>query len=129
MIRRTLLKLVAVSGAISATGAARAMILKERKSTLEYSLVNLNGKSIAYMAEGNGVPIVLLHGWPQSSHVWHKIVPFLVANHRVVLIDLPGLGESQSFDVFDPKKSSYGSARAGIAPSGNHGDWVIWATM
>ena len=28
-----------------------------------------------------------------------------------------------------PKKSSYGSARAGIAPSGNHGDWVIWATM
>ena len=68
---------------------------------MKYSLVNLNGKSIAYMAEGNGVPIVLLHGWPQSSHVWHKVVPFLAADHRVVLIDLPGLGESQSFDVFD----------------------------
>ncbi|MHB8225593.1 PIN domain-containing protein [Acidithiobacillus sp.] len=31
--------------------------------------------------------------------------------------------------VDHPKKSSYGPARAGIAPSGNHGDWVIWATM
>ena len=31
--------------------------------------------------------------------------------------------------VLYPKKSSYGPARAGIAPSGNHGDWVIWATM
>ena len=30
---------------------------------------------------------------------------------------------------YNPKKSSYGPARAGIAPSGNHGDWVIWATM
>lgn len=101
MNRRTLLKLVAVSGAFVATGAARALMPEERKSSVEYSLVNVKGKSIAYQMEGNGVPIVLLHGWPQSSHVWHKIVPFLAAKHRVVLIDLPGLGESQSFDVFD----------------------------
>ena len=68
---------------------------------MEYSIANIKGKSVAYKTEGNGVPIVLLHGWPQSSHVWHKVVPFLAAKHRVVLIDLPGLGESQSFDVFD----------------------------
>jgi len=68
---------------------------------VEYSIANIKGKSVAYKTEGNGVPIVLLHGWPQSSHVWHKVVPFLAAKHRVVLIDLPGLGESQSFDVFD----------------------------
>lgn len=77
------------------------MMPEKRKNTLEYSLISVRGKSIAYKAEGSGVPIVLLHGWPQSSHVWHKVVPFLAAKHRVVLIDLPGLGESQSFDVFD----------------------------
>ena len=76
-------------------------MLEERKSTLRYSFVDVKGISIAYMAEGKGTPIVLLHGWPQISHVWHKVVPFLAAKHRVVLIDLPGLGESQSFDVFD----------------------------
>ena len=101
MIRRIFLKLGAVSGAVLATGAARAMMPEERKTTLEYSLISVRGKSIAYKAEGKGVPVVLLHGWPQSSHVWHKVVPFLAAKHRVVLIDLPGLGESQSFDVFD----------------------------
>lgn len=101
MNRRTLLKLVAVSGAVVATGAARAIMPEERKSILEYSLIDLKGKSIAYKAEGNGIPIVLLHGWPQSSHVWHKVVPFLAIKHRVVLIDLPGLGESHNFDVFD----------------------------
>lgn len=68
---------------------------------MEYRSININGKSIAYEEEGSGVPIVLLHGWPQSSHIWRKVVPFLAAKHRVVLIDLPGLGESQSFDVFD----------------------------
>jgi pimeloyl-ACP methyl ester carboxylesterase len=101
MIRRTLLKGVTVFGAVIATPAARAMMCEERESTLEYSLINVKGKSIAYKAGGNGVPIVMLHGWPQSSHVWHKVVPFLAAKHRVVLIDLPGLGESQNFDVFD----------------------------
>ena len=87
--------------AIVAAGSARAIMPEKRKSTLKYSFIDVKGKSIAYMAKGNGIPIILLHGWPQSSHVWHKIVPFLAAKHRVVLIDLPGLGESQSFDVFD----------------------------
>lgn len=77
------------------------MMSGKRGFTLEYRSINIKGKSVAYVAEGNGDPIVLLHGWPQSSHVWHKVVPFLAAKHRVVLIDLPGLGESQSFDVFD----------------------------
>ena len=68
---------------------------------MKYSFINVKGKSIAYMTEGNGTPIILLHGWPQTSHVWHKVVPLLSAKYRVVLIDLPGLGESQSFDAFD----------------------------
>ena len=68
---------------------------------MKYSFINVKGKSIAYMTEGNGTPIILLHGWPQTSHVWHKVVPLLSAKYQVVLIDLPGLGESQSFDAFD----------------------------
>lgn len=131
MIRRTLLKLVAVSGAIATTGATGAAML-ERKSTLEYSFIDVKGKSIAYMTEGDGVPIILLHGWPQSSHVWRKVVPFLAPKHRVVLIDLPGLGESQSFDVFDTGSVAdiISDATAALGISGYHlvghdiGAWV-----
>lgn len=68
---------------------------------MKYNRIDLKGKSIAYMTEGSGSPIVLLHGWPQTSHVWRKVIPLLATKHRVVAIDLPGLGESQAFDVFD----------------------------
>jgi pimeloyl-ACP methyl ester carboxylesterase len=68
---------------------------------MKYQFIDVEGKSIAYMAEGRGTPILLLHGWPQSSHVWRKVLPLLAAKHQVVSMDLPGLGESQSFDVFD----------------------------
>lgn len=100
MIRRTLLKLIAISGAMLTT-AAQTMMPEKRKATLEYSLISVRGKSIAYKTEGKGAPVVLLHGWPQTSHVWRKVVPMLAAKHRVILIDLPGLGKSQSFDIFD----------------------------
>lgn len=101
MKRRTLLKFIAVSGAVVAAGPTLATLPEDKGPTMEYRYINIRGKLIAYITEGKGAPVVLLHGWPQSSHVWHKVISTLAAHHRVVLIDLPGLGESQSYDVFD----------------------------
>lgn len=64
---------------------------EKRKATLEYSLISVKGKSIAYKMEGKGAPVVLLHGWPQTSHIWRKVV----AKHHVILIDLPGLARAK----------------------------------
>src|SRR6185436_8263275 len=49
--------------------------------------------TVHVVTEGEGDPVVLLHGWPQTSHEWRKLVP-LLAGHRLVMPDLPGLGES-----------------------------------
>lgn len=68
---------------------------------MEYDFVDVGGRSVAYKMEGAGAPMVLLHGWPQSSHMWRKVVPALAVQHRVILLDLPGLGESQSHGAFD----------------------------
>ena len=43
---------------------------------------------------GVGEPIVLLHGFPTSSHLWSGVVPLLPAGHRVVVLDLLGFGRS-----------------------------------
>lgn len=43
---------------------------------------------------GSGDPIVLLHGVPGSSAVWHDVRERLVADHRVVVADLLGFGDS-----------------------------------
>jgi pimeloyl-ACP methyl ester carboxylesterase len=59
--------------------------------------VDLGGARLYYYAAGTrgaGEPIVLLHGFPTSSHVWKKLVPLLPAGHRVVVVDLLGFGRS-----------------------------------
>jgi pimeloyl-ACP methyl ester carboxylesterase len=43
---------------------------------------------------GVGDPVVLLHGWPQTWHEWRKLAPLLAGRYRLVMPDLPGLGDS-----------------------------------
>jgi pimeloyl-ACP methyl ester carboxylesterase len=52
---------------------------------------------------GDGVPVVLVHGWPQTSYVWRKVVPLLTPRHRVICVDLPGLGQSSAAMKYDTK--------------------------
>ncbi len=43
---------------------------------------------------GNGPPLLLLHGYPQTHVIWHRIAPALVETHTVVATDLRGYGDS-----------------------------------
>lgn len=53
-----------------------------------------SGGAVAYREEGDGPPVVLLHGFPQSAHVWRHAVPMLASRFRVVVPDLLGTGAS-----------------------------------
>ena len=39
-------------------------------------------------------PLLLLHGFPQSRHIWHRVAPQLTQKYTVVILDLRGYGES-----------------------------------
>ena len=54
----------------------------------------VHGKRIAYLDEGAGEPIVLLHGNPTSSYLWRNVVPQLTGSGRVIVPDLIGQGDS-----------------------------------
>src|SRR6185503_1113981 len=59
--------------------------------------LDLNGVRLYYYAAGSrgaGEPIVLLHGFPTSGHLWNSVVPLLPAGHRVVVLDHLGYGRS-----------------------------------
>lgn len=43
---------------------------------------------------GQGFPILLLHGYPQTHFIWHKIAPKLAENFTVIATDLRGYGDS-----------------------------------
>ena len=55
----------------------------------------VQGMKLAYIDEGTGKPIVLIHGIPTSSWMYRKIIPGLVdAGYRVIAPDLIGMGAS-----------------------------------
>jgi pimeloyl-ACP methyl ester carboxylesterase len=59
--------------------------------------LDLEGIRLYYYAAGSrgaGEPIVLVHGFPTSGHLWSDVVPLLPDGHRVVVLDLLGYGRS-----------------------------------
>jgi pimeloyl-ACP methyl ester carboxylesterase len=54
-----------------------------------------DGATLAVLDEGEGVPVLLLHGFPDSSRLWRHQIPALVgAGMRAIAPDLRGFGES-----------------------------------
>lgn len=53
-----------------------------------------NGISVAWREVGCGRPVVLVHGLGDDHRAWRKVLPDLVIDHRVILYDLRGHGES-----------------------------------
>lgn len=61
---------------------------------LSSNYVDVNGLKVHYLSAGQGDPIVLIHGFPTSSHLWRNVMPILAESRRVIAIDLPGYGLS-----------------------------------
>lgn len=65
------------------------MLAQFETCTTERGGVALNAR-----VAGQGEPVVLLHGHPQNLFMWHRVAPLLLFQHRVVLMDLRGYGDS-----------------------------------
>ncbi|CAM6109509.1 unnamed protein product [Calypogeia fissa] len=50
--------------------------------------------SIHGIRRGNGPPLLLLHGFPQTHHIWHLVAPKLASSYTVIAPDLRGYGAS-----------------------------------
>ncbi|MFF3442674.1 alpha/beta fold hydrolase [Streptosporangium sp. NPDC002721] len=57
-------------------------------------LVDADGVRINTYVSGDGPPVLLLHGYPQTHLIWHRVAPVLAREHTVVLTDLRGYGDS-----------------------------------
>jgi haloacetate dehalogenase len=56
--------------------------------------IRANGVEIAAVVGGSGPPLLLLHGYPQTHAIWHKVAPRLAQRFTVVATDLRGYGDS-----------------------------------
>jgi pimeloyl-ACP methyl ester carboxylesterase len=76
-------------------------------------------RRLGLVEHGSGtIPLVLLHGWPQTSYAWRHVTPLLTSDCHTLAYDLPGIGSSEpATDRFD-KWSICGDLHASLDQRG-----------
>ena len=100
---------VLAAGVASARGALAANSSQVGPSAIpvtHYRTKEVDGVKIFYREAGpeNGTVLLLLHGFPTSSHMFRNLMPILAGRYRVIAPDYPGYGQS---DMPDRTKFAY----------------------
>lgn len=64
-------------------------------STYTRQFTQVDGHRIAYIDEGKGVPLLLIHGIPTNGLMWREVIPVLSKRFRVIAPDLLNYGQSE----------------------------------
>jgi haloalkane dehalogenase len=65
----------------------------------ESRYVDVLGAKMHYVDEGEGQPILFIHGNPTSSYLWRNIIPHVSGQARCIAVDLVGMGKSDHPDI------------------------------
>jgi len=82
------------SGPVSAQGAA-AKSERPAAQADKGQFAEINGHKIYYTTHGKGQPLILIHGFPLNSGLFHYQIEPLSQKYQLVLLDLPGFGRSR----------------------------------
>ena len=89
---------------VASTAQAQAAA---KPATFESSSAEADGVRLSFLTGGHGPPLILLHGYAETSRMWIPIMPQLTERFRVVAPDLPGIGDSAiPADGLDMKTSA-----------------------
>lgn len=91
-----------LAGLVSAESAAPAPIGDDAiRADFPYEsrFVEVHGSRMHYVEEGDGEPILFVHGNPTSSYLWRNVLPHVAPVGRVIAMDLIGFGRSDRPDL------------------------------
>jgi pimeloyl-ACP methyl ester carboxylesterase len=74
--------------------AACSTIASAAETTITARDAEVDGVKLHYLTAGHGTPLILLHGYAETSRMWKPIIPQLAERFRVIAPDLPGIGDS-----------------------------------
>jgi len=100
--RRVLLSalagLVLVGGVLAPADAQPPIPIEDR-------LADVNGVRLHYLVAGKGDPVILLHGYAETSRMWRPLIRELAKTHTVIAPDLRGFDQSSKPDAGYDKKT------------------------
>lgn len=65
---------------------------------MQKKYIDVEGTKACYIEEGEGFPVIFIHGWLGSSIDFPTLFPFLAKSFRAIALDLPGFGETPTFN-------------------------------
>ncbi len=89
---------VVLAGAVPPATAQEPVAIASR-------FAEVNGVKLHYLIAGSGDPVLLLHGYAQTSHMWLPLIPLLAKTHTVIAPDLRGFGNSSKPEAGYDKKT------------------------
>jgi len=96
---------LALAGMALSFAVSQPTFAAESLSDVKYKTVTIEGQEIFYREAGdpNAPTILLLHGFPTSSHMFRELIPELSERYHLVAPDYPGFGQSSmpAVDKFD----------------------------
>ncbi len=96
VLSAALFAVASLQGAVAAESSAPAI---SAEFPYESHYVEVLGSKMHYVDEGEGDPILLLHGQPTSSYLWRNVIPHLADRARVIAPDNIGFGKSDRPDI------------------------------
>src|SRR4051812_40790180 len=75
------------------------------QSGISSKFADANGVRLHYLVAGTGEPVILLHGYAQTSHMWLPLIPQLAKTHLVIAPDLRGFDQSAKPEAGYDKKT------------------------
>jgi pimeloyl-ACP methyl ester carboxylesterase len=96
---------IALAAFAMVPAGARAQTPQVPQVPVESRFAEANGVRLHYLVAGQGDPVLLLHGFGQSSHMWRPLIRELAKNHTVIAADLRGAGQSDAPDEGYSKSS------------------------
>ncbi len=120
-----------IAAALLFTPMATATFAAQSNSnSVQYNTARIDGLDIAYREAGDPAnpTVLLLHGFPTSSHMFRNLIPELAQNYHVIAPDYPGYGASDMPDAADYEYSFANTAAiiTDLLDQKNVGDYAVY---
>jgi pimeloyl-ACP methyl ester carboxylesterase len=76
------------------TGVSKQTEAYAQDNAIASRTAMVDGAKLHYLTAGHGTPLILLHGYAETSLMWRPIIPALAKRFTVIAPDLPGIGDS-----------------------------------
>ncbi|HKO87130.1 MAG TPA: alpha/beta hydrolase [Burkholderiales bacterium] len=98
-------KFVCVLIGVFAAFAIALPVAAQNAQEIKSRFAEVNGTRLHYLIAGQGEPVLLLHGYAQTSHMWRPLIAELAKTHTVIAPDLRGFGQSAKPEAGYDKKT------------------------